>query len=143
MKRVLASIVGSAIALALLALPASAAGAQKVDLLGPHGVAFCNGSGASGSPGFGFAVVNHHAGNVAAEIAMKGVAPNTTYNVRLIQTNDVADCFRTDATLTTNGQGNGNVHVSEPIEPGATSVFVAVVTVTLSEIYVTKTVPLT
>jgi hypothetical protein len=73
---------------------------------------------------------------------MKGVAPNATYRVFLIQTNDLFDCFRVDATLTTNGEGNGNVHVSEPIEPGAKSVLLAVLKAPLTESYVTKTVPL-
>jgi hypothetical protein len=93
---------------------AGAGGSQKFDLLGPNGNAFCDGSGViSGAPGFGFAVINAPSnGTVEATVSLKGVKPNTTYGVGLIQ--GLADCGTIDGTITTNGQGNGNAHVSEP-----------------------------
>src|SRR6266576_583876 len=58
-----------------LAGPAGAAGADKFDLLGPHGGAFCDGShvvfGAPG--GFGFAVINAPSnGTVETTVSLKG-----------------------------------------------------------------------
>ena len=101
--------------LVLSAIPAGAAGAGKFDLLGPTGNAFCDGSGViAGAPGgFGFAVINAPAnGTVKTTVSLKGQQPNTTYNIRLIQ--GIADCFTVDATVTTNGQGNGTGQWSEP-----------------------------
>ena len=68
----------------------------------------------------GFAVIVRVDGNVVAEVSLKGGLPNTTYNVRLIQTPSGSDCFTFDGTLTTNGQGNGNAHIEEPLLAGPT-----------------------
>lgn len=61
-----------------------------------------------------------------AEVTLKNALPNTTYNVRLIQTPSGSDCFVVDTTLTTNAQGNGNANVMEAELPGTTGAFVAV-----------------
>ena len=93
---------------------AAAGGSQKLDLLGPDGIAYCDGSGVlSGEPGgFGFAIINAPSnGAVEATISAKNLTPNTTYNVLLIQ--GVADCYTPDGTITTTAQGKGNLHVSE------------------------------
>ena len=44
-------------------------------------------------------------------VSDRHLQPNTTYRVELIQ--GIDDCFTTDGTFTTNGQGNGSVSVSE------------------------------
>jgi hypothetical protein len=88
-------------------------GSGKFELLGPNGVALCDGSGVlSGAPGdFGFAVINAPDGTVSATVSIKKQQPNTDYVIRLVQGG--ADCFTVDATATTNGQGNATVHLSE------------------------------
>jgi hypothetical protein len=94
---------------------AVAGGSMKTPLLGPDGNAFCDGSGViSGHDGgFGFAVINYDTdtNQIMATVSLKGLDPNTTYEVRLIQGDD--DCFTFDGSFTTNGQGNGNISVSE------------------------------
>ena len=90
-------------------------GSGKFDLLGPNGNALCDGSGVlSGAPGdFGFAVINAPSdGTVSATVSIKGQQPDTDYVIRLVQGD--ADCFTVDAMVTTNGQGNATVHLSEP-----------------------------
>jgi hypothetical protein len=113
LRLTLATLVVAAITAGAAA--AGGGGAQKFDLLGPNGNAACDGSGVfSGSPGgFGFAVINAPGDNtVSATVHIDKQQPNTTYNVRLVQ--GISDCFSVDAQVTTNGQGNGTVHVSEP-----------------------------
>jgi len=96
-----------------LASPAGAAGAEKFALQGPPFAANCDGGVIFSTPGdFGFAVINAPNGTVQATVSLKKQQPNTTYDVYLIQ--GLADCSTVDATLTTNGQGNGTVHLSEP-----------------------------
>ena len=105
----------AAVVVAAIAAGTAAAGADKFELLGPDGNAFCDGSGVIiGAPGgFGFAVINASAdGRVSATVSLKKQTPNTTYVVRLVQ--GLADCSTVDAEVTTNGKGNATVHVSEP-----------------------------
>lgn len=116
---------------------AMAGGSQKFDLLGPHGNSYCNGGVIAGEPGgFGFAVINAPSNDtVQATVSLKGLEPNTTYNVYLVQGS--ADCGTIDGTITTNVQGNGNVHVSEPSV--STHAFVGLETGGFSTSYVTDT----
>lgn len=89
-------------------------GARKFDLLGPNGIAFCDGSGViSGAPGdFGFAIINApNDKTVEATVFIEKQKPNTKYVIRLVQ--GQSDCFTVDATVMTNGQGNATVHLSE------------------------------
>jgi hypothetical protein len=106
---------------------AGGSGAQKVPFVHDQS-GLCQEGLPPGTPGTGngFAVLNEDAGNVAVQVALKHALPNTTYSVRLIQTPSGADCFSLDTTLTTNREGNGNVHWSEPIMPGTTGAFVEV-----------------
>src|SRR5690348_7038963 len=83
------------------------------------------------SQSFGFAVVtNPAAGKLVAAVALKHAAPNTTYNIRLIQIlSGDSDCGSYisgpfDGTLTTDDLGNGNANIQEPVLPVASSVFV-------------------
>ena len=136
LKLFLATLVVAGITAGVAA--AGGGGSGKFPLLGPDGNAFCDGSGVlSGQDlGFGFAVINAPSnGTVETTVSLKGLTPNTTYNVELIQ--GVADCHTIDATITTNGTGNGTVHWSEPSV--STHAFVAVQSPTLNETYVTAT----
>jgi hypothetical protein len=117
---------------------AAAAGVQKVDLLGPHGNVFCNGSGvlAGAADGFGFAVMNAPAnGTVAATVSLKGLQPDTEYSVFLIQGN--SDCGTPDGTIMTNRQGNGTTYVSEPSV--SDHAVVGVMTAGMATVFVTST----
>jgi hypothetical protein len=118
---------------------AGAGGSAKLPLLGQDGSAFCDGSGVvSGTAnGYGFAVINYDTdtNTVLATVSLKGLDPNTTYGVRLIQGQD--DCFTTDGTFTTNGQGNGNISVSEPSV--SSHALVAVDDSNFDDSYVTQT----
>src|SRR5947209_1045150 len=87
-------------------------GAQKAPLV--HNVfEFCSG-GLINPPsplptGNGFAVLNAHDGVISGEVSLKNATPNTTYGVELVQTPTGIGCNDyTVASLTTNGQGNGN-----------------------------------
>ena len=97
-----------------------AGGSQKFPLLGPLAGQFCDGSGIVGdtSQTGGLAVINYDTDTnmVLATVSLKGLDANTTYNVELIQGS--GDCFTNDGTITTNGQGNGNVSVTEPSTSG-------------------------
>lgn len=79
----------------------------------------------TGTPGYGHAII--HAGpdgRLSAEVSLKHGLPDATYQVYLIQSAGLGggtfDCFVPDGTLTTNGQGNGNVHLDDALMPGAT-----------------------
>lgn len=101
----------TALAAAALAAPALADNAaQKVSFF-DHPAITCNGA-VGGTADDSFAVIKPNGdGTVSAEVALKNAAPNATYVVDLIQSN----CSNQSETfLTTNGQGNGNVHITEP-----------------------------
>jgi hypothetical protein len=65
-------------------------------------------------------------GTVAATIKLNKLDPNTTYQVRLVQTPNgfTGNCGPVDTTLTTNAIGNGALHWSEPRDPTTTGAFV-------------------
>lgn len=93
-------------------------GAKKYELVGPFAVIFC--SNLEPVPWEnttlwqeGFVRFNMADGEnqLSAVVSLKGAAPNTSYPIRLIQGG--SDCFAVDGTLTTNGQGNGTLQVSE------------------------------
>ena len=113
-------------------------GAQKFDLLGPAGNAFCDGSGVlSGAPGnFGFAIINAPANKtVEATVYIEKQTPNTLYLIRLVQ--GQSDCFTVDTTVMTNKQGNATVHFSEPST--SSHALIVVDTPVLGVHFVTKT----
>jgi hypothetical protein len=116
---------------------AAAPGASKQGLVGPAARVLCVGLDPApgddvSQPGPGFVVFSQDrdANTVSANVVLKDAAPNTTYPIRLIQS-DGSNCFTVDATLTTNKQGNGQAKVVEPIHPGATAVQVIIDTGTL------------
>jgi hypothetical protein len=96
----------------------------------------------SGVPTGSFGIINTHAGNVSVEVSLKGLEPNTTYQLDLVQTPSGESCLQVpgETSFTTNGRGNGNAHLSEPILPGQTGVFVMLISP--SDILATPTVPL-
>lgn len=61
---------------------------------------------------------------MAASVDFKNAAPDTIYEVFLVQTPSGADCLTLDGFLTTNANGNGNANVNEPLLPGTTDAFV-------------------
>jgi hypothetical protein len=64
-------------------------------------------------------------GTVSAEVKLKNAEPNTTYSVSLVQTPICSSS--SNRTIQTNNQGNGNTHVTGPIDSGTTGAFVLVV----------------
>jgi hypothetical protein len=50
-----------------------------------------------------------HSNSLSGSVTIKDGAPNTTYDVRIIQ--GVADCFTADASFTTNFKGKGSAKV--------------------------------
>ena len=122
-------VLGAILALVSLAQTGIARADASKEVVFSHTTGNCNSGLITGLPTDSFAVINTHAGTVSAEIALKGLAPNTTYQVDLVQVPSGESCLQVpgETTLTTNGQGNGNVHFAEPILPGQTGVFVMLV----------------
>ncbi len=126
--RAMRSLITSAVAIAAVAICVPAAfaaqdnGAGKSPLLN-HGFGFCDGTGLGGLPQDGFAIIKQNGdGTVSEEVSVKNGPPNATYFVSLVQTPNGVGCNSTNPNveLTTNGQGNGNIHVNVPIAPGTT-----------------------
>jgi hypothetical protein len=125
MKKVLIVLVVCLAMLALIAVPALAA-AQKVDLAKAD----------QNTPGGGFVVFNAGAGAnpFDYELDLKGVAPNTAYDIYLVIHNVDQDWTAglPPATIATNAAGNANFHhncllkVDGPQLPGAYNVGVHV-----------------
>lgn len=120
----------AALGLGATAAQADATPAQKVPLTQTN--RNCDGSLiASANQAFGFAVVVRTGNNgLVAQVTLQGAAPDTTYNIRLIQIlPDNSDCGSYisgpfDGTLTTDASGDGNANIREPVLPGASSAFV-------------------
>ncbi len=60
-------------------------------------------------------------------MALKNANPNSTYSVALTQTPSGTGCNVYTDTITTNAQGNGNVHITQPLLPGTTDALVDVI----------------
>jgi hypothetical protein len=105
---------------------AGGSGAQKTPLV-HNDEAFCHGGLLVPPPpgDHGSAVINAHNRVIRAEVSLKHARPKTTYGVELVQTPSGTDCNDyTLGSLTTNGQGNGNVSISVPQNRGDTGAFV-------------------
>jgi hypothetical protein len=159
MRRLLLSLT---LALTLSAVGAGSAlaelpeGAQTAPLYGPFsssGGIFCD-TGALPTPEtFGFVVLNTPGGDttLTGEVALKHAAPNTTYVVEIIGA-EVAPphgCvtnFPLIGDITTNKNGNGNLHFTTDRRTVANKFFVTVEhenTLTLSkEVFISPTVEL-
>jgi hypothetical protein len=115
------------LSVAAIAVPTAGAAdnnAGKSPLLN-HGFGFCNGGGLGGIPQDGFAILKQNGDNtVSEEVSLKNGPPDAIYNVDLVQTPSGSGCFtNVTGVLTTNGQGNGNIHVNVPEVPGTTDAF--------------------
>ena len=112
--------------LAVTALPTLAAN-DKAPLYGPNDVAFTCPTGGAVTPStFGFVNINPQNGQLQVEVAVKGAEPNTTYDIYVNQ--DPGGCPTVKiGTMTTNNQGNGNVHLSVPQVPGAVNYWASAV----------------
>ena len=133
-RLLLAGFTAVALVVGAPAAMASAGAAKQVIL--DHAGGNCSTGATSGTPTNSFAVINAHGGNVSVEVSLKGLSPNTTYDVDLVQTPSGESCLQSpgETSLTTNGKGNGNAHWSEPILPGTTGAFVMVIAPGFSDI---------
>ena len=100
--------------------------AQRLDMYGPNFEYTCDFSIPIGdqTPTGSYAVLQYDkdANTVGATVQLRGLAPNASLQVRLIQ--GIDDCFTIDGTITTNSQGNGTLNVSEPAVSKQAAVFV-------------------
>jgi hypothetical protein len=141
MRRLLLSF---ALAASLSALGASSAlaqapeGAQKAPLYGPKaGNGFSCEAGVFPTPKtFGFVVLDTpgNEATVSAQVALKRAAPNTEYSVFVAQ-NIPFGCVNIPASsnITTNKQGNGNLHVTVERVPTADKFWVGVASTSSQE----------
>jgi hypothetical protein len=106
------------------AVPVLAA-AQKVDLVlcpinYPTGGDVGALNGTAPPPGGGFVVFNNSAGtnhNLEVTVSLKGVMPNTAYDIYLF-TDNAWYAGAKAGTVTTNGQGNANFHMNGLVDKG-------------------------
>ena len=131
-------------ALTLIVFPGTAGARASKEVVFDKTEGICTSGLISGTPTDSFAVINTHAGNVSAEVSLKGLEPNTTYQVDLVQTPSGESCLEApgESSLRTNGRGNGNAHWSESIQSGQTGVFVMLIAPGFSDILAAPTVPL-
>jgi hypothetical protein len=107
MKRILVSLVLCLVVVGIIASPALAA-AQKVDLVpNPKWNA----------PGGGFVVFNNSVGpnNLKVTLALKGVTPDTSYDIYLFVDTSVGIML---GTIMTDGKGNANLHINNLVAAG-------------------------
>jgi hypothetical protein len=128
-KRLVLALALSIAALALT-IPAAAAagnGATKQQLLA-NTFGICSQGATSGRPlGNSFVILNKADGNVSAEIHLQGAPAGGEWRIELAQ-RPLEGCNpAVEGIITTNSQGNGNAHLSEPILPGNTGAFVRLV----------------
>lgn len=97
----------------------AAAAAQKHPLVGPLADVFCSDLTPAdedvSQTAPGFVVFNANRNKVSAVVSVKDAPPNTELPVRLVQggVGGGQDCTTVDGTLTTNGNGQGTLNVSE------------------------------
>jgi hypothetical protein len=78
------------------------------------------------------------------KITAKGLRPNTTYQVDVVQTPSGESCATTpgETSFKTNSKGLGKVTYSEPVLAGQTGVFIQLLQPEIAEMLATRTVPL-
>ena len=131
--RAIGTLAGALLAVLLVASP-SAAGASRVELVGPDGNLHCGtGEVTAGQPGgFGFAVIHQRDDEVVAVVHLRGGEPSETYQVRLVQiSEDQADCHFGAMEVVANRAGHLVARLSEPVNPATTGFTVAVNTGTV------------
>jgi hypothetical protein len=137
-RRMWLVVVASMMLMGLASAPASASASRQLPLY--SGDLSCTGAPFNeGPPTVGFAVIQPDpaASVIASEVSLKGAEANTTYSVRIIETPGGSDCFTQAGTIQTNGQGNGNTHVQEPLIAGTTGAFIFVQSESTLEFYST------
>jgi hypothetical protein len=133
MRRLLLSLT---LALMLSAVGASSAlaeapeGAQTVPLYGPKAEFEACAIGAAPTPNtFGFVVLNTPGNEMtlSGEVALKGAKPNTEFAVDVTEAIPPSFCvFKHLGTITTNTNGNGNLHFTDERSPGSTKFLVEI-----------------
>jgi hypothetical protein len=129
MRLVARTLTGAGLAAAIFLAGAGAAEAKgaikEVVFRNAHGI--CNVGATTGAATSSSAIINFESNRtVSATITLKKLDPNTTYQVRLVQTPNglSGNCGSVDTTMTTNGQGNGSLHWREPRAATTTGAFV-------------------
>ena len=119
------ALVALVAAVCLIAGPASA-DANRLTVFGPNFEWACDFSSSLGpqTATGSYAVLQYDQSqnSVGATTQLRGLAPNTAYEIRLIQGN--SDCNTVNGTITTNRQGNGTLHVAEPSTSTEAAVFI-------------------
>ncbi len=122
-------------------------GAQKAPIYGPNILssgASCSTGAAPTATRFGFVVLNTPGkdGRLTGEVSIKGASPNTAYS--LADQQDPGNCENIIqfAMVTTNGQGNANVHFSVARIPSATNFWVGLEAGGFSQVLGSSAVPL-
>ena len=141
------AIVGAIATIGVATAGAAPEGAQKAPLYGPNIVSSgfsCSTGAAPTAAKFGFVVLNTPGedGRLTGEVSIKGASANTTYS--LADEQDPGDCVNIIqfAMVTTNGQGNANVHFSIARIHSATSVWVGLEAEGFSQVLGSSAAPL-
>jgi hypothetical protein len=125
-KRLIA--LACAVGVMAIAIPTALAGGNgsvKESLL-QNAFGNCDGSGIGGGAlGNSFANVNLQNGTLSAEVHLQGAVAGGLWSVDVVSTASGTNCSNVAGPfLTTNSQGNGNVHVEIPAVAGDTGAFV-------------------
>ncbi|APR76769.1 Hypothetical protein A7982_02116 [Minicystis rosea] len=76
---------------------------------------------------FGSATIGpNNAGQLIATVVLQNAAPNTAYNIRLIQTPNDGTCSTADGAVTTDAVGNANTVVQVPLVSTTQGAFMAI-----------------
>lgn len=126
---------------------ASPEGARKAPLYGPNiiGSGYSCPTGATPTAAtFGFVVLNTPGNDtvLSGEVSIKRASPNTTYSIADEQ--DPGNCTNITqiASVTTNGQGNANVHFQVPRMPSATEFWIGLESGGFTQVFGSAAVPL-
>ena len=138
MNRIRAPAVAALMAMTIVAGFAGSASvadaaAQKADLhkVGPFPANQCAISATGAVEGFVVVNETERAEALIVEVSLKGGAPNKTYSVALVQCRGTTFVARNVlGTLTTNGEGHGNLHGTAVERAAATSALVTLAPVT-------------
>jgi hypothetical protein len=133
-----------AIGAVLVALPASASAGKSKQVIFDKATGECGKGITGGTPTAGFALITVKAGTVKVKITAKGLRPNTTYQVDVVQTPSGESCALSpgETSLKTNSKGIGKVSYSEPVIAGQTGVFIQLLQGEIPDVLATHTVPL-
>jgi len=127
-------------------VPSAGAAAQKADLHLEAGRSSCPGGGTSSNPLHGFAILNEteNSEGIITEVSLKDGAPNTSYDVHVIQCQGDSDLPGGSlvGTFETDGRGNGTFH-GDAVEKSAAAdhAFVGLFA-NPDQIYATVSVPI-